>query len=258
MRLTREREEWAVVHLARSTYQLLSNAWHETPPMARQNWFRWMTIGSLAAAAVTALAVVFARWLAAAGMLEPERELLERFAASNALPYSWAIWIESPGNAVILWPVVLLMLIVTAKRHQIFRGLTLLAGFALADAIVILGWTMWKRGRPTFIAGGHASPSDTFSAFPSGHVVQAIVVYGLLIWFWSRVARPRERILAWTLFAGIVIAIGASRLRLGAHWPSDIAAALIIGSVLVSFLIKAVIAGETEAVRPGNGPRARE
>lgn len=244
-RLTREQREWAAVHLARSTVQLLINSWKEAPSPARRKWLGRFLVGFLCSLAATVLLVFLARWLALRGVLDFERPFLERFAASSFLPYSWAIWIESPGNSVILWPLVLLMLVVFAKRRHIFRGLALLGGFALADVIVLSGWMLWKRERPAFIDGGHASPSESFSAFPSGHVVQAIVAYGLLIWFWSRVARPRERIFAWALLCVIVAAVAVSRLRLGAHWPSDIVAALIIGSLWLLFLIRAVEAGES-------------
>lgn len=203
-----------------------------------------LVVGFVVSAAATAALVGIARTLAARGALAFERPLLERFAHADVLPFSWAIWIESPGNAVILWPLVLLSVIACAWRRKTFRALTLLAGFALTDALVLIGWTSWNRRRPDFIAGGAASPTESFSAFPSGHVAQTMVAYGLLIWFWSRVARPRERVFAWGVFVLLNLAVGVSRIRLGAHWPSDVVAGAVVGGMWLYFLIAAVRAGE--------------
>ena len=62
-------------------------------------------------------------------------------------------------------------------------------------------------------------------AFPSGHVVRAVLVFGLAA-PWLNVRRWRP----WTA-AGIVVAmvIGFSRVYLDVHWPSDVAGGLLLG-----------------------------
>jgi len=58
-------------------------------------------------------------------------------------------------------------------------------------------------------------------AFPSGHASHVGGMMGALTWIF-----PRHKKIFWTSGAGIV----ATRLIVLAHWPSDIAAGLIIGT----------------------------
>jgi membrane-associated phospholipid phosphatase len=90
------------------------------------------------------------------------------------------------------------------------------------------------------IANGIASPG--LHSFPSGHVVVSVTMYGLIFYLWCRASR------SW-VERGIAIAFGtvwlgliaASRLTLGAHWPSDIIAGFILG---VLWLITVILALE--------------
>lgn len=71
-------------------------------------------------------------------------------------------------------------------------------------------------------------------SFPSGHAIQVVAIVGFL----PLVVRvlTRNRVIFWASWLGfmiIVAAVGLSRVRLGAHWPSDIAASYLIGSALV-------------------------
>ena len=63
-------------------------------------------------------------------------------------------------------------------------------------------------------------PSDKFS-FPSGHTAAAFVMASLLTAFYPPVA-----LVAYPL----ALAIGASRVTLGVHYPSDIVAGAVLGS----------------------------
>ncbi len=68
------------------------------------------------------------------------------------------------------------------------------------------------------------APLDEFS-FPSGHTLHA-VAFGL-------VAMAHYPALAWGLVP-FVASVGASRVVLGLHYPSDVAAATLIGAALAS------------------------
>jgi len=118
------------------------------------------------------------------------------------------------------------------------------AAFLLAKVLVFSGWSMWERARPDFINDGIGVPAG-LGSYPSGHIVQLVAVYGLLFWFWARESRSWvERGIAWLLLIILVVATAAARLRVGAHWPSDLVAGAVIGAAL----LVAVIVAERVAV----------
>jgi undecaprenyl-diphosphatase len=83
------------------------------------------------------------------------------------------------------------------------------------------------RDRPDLerMVGGHG-PS-----FPSGHVMAAVAVWGLLPLVVGLFTR--SRVAWWTsvvVAAGLIVAIAGSRVYLGVHWASDVTAGLLLGS----------------------------
>jgi membrane-associated phospholipid phosphatase len=244
-RATKQPGEWHIVHVLRRTLWHIDEGWDALDERHQRRWYAYMLGGLLALLAVTLLLVFIARAIDDRGLLAWERPFLEWLERESPVPFSWAIWLESPGNAIILWPVVLVSAGAAAWRRRPLVALTLIAGFALLDAAVVLGWNVWERMRPDFIGGGVASPHGSFSAFPSGHVSQTLVAYGLLVHLWLEQTRHRgERVLAWTLLALLTAMVGFGRLRLGAHWPSDVVAGAIVGGFWLAMLVFALRKGE--------------
>ncbi|KAF1008449.1 MAG: Phosphatidylglycerophosphatase B [Luteibacter sp.] len=88
---------------------------------------------------------------------------------------------------------------------------------------VLKRWT--KRPRPFRACPGviaHVPPLDEFS-FPSGHTLQAVA--------FTVVAVAHYPVLG-PFLIGFAALIGASRVVLGLHYPSDVAAATLIGGSL--------------------------
>jgi undecaprenyl-diphosphatase len=69
-------------------------------------------------------------------------------------------------------------------------------------------------------------------SFPSGHVMFFINFYGLLIYLLStnwRSGKRRNALIA--VCTSLIASIGPSRVYLGAHWPSDVIAGYLYGSL---------------------------
>ena len=119
-----------------------------------------------------------------------------------------------------------------------------LTAIAFAALAVLSLKLMLKLPRPIDVYSG----ADAYS-FPSGHATMSVVIYGYLAVLGAHDLAVRWR---WLPYAGATLLIGAiafSRLYLGAHWLSDVAAGLGLGVAGVSVI---AIARERH-VQPSKG-----
>jgi undecaprenyl-diphosphatase len=100
-------------------------------------------------------------------------------------------------------------------------------GTAAVGAIGLNYWMkmLFFRARPALwdwiIDAAHYS-------FPSGHAMGAMVIYGFIGYILAQqFPQSRRQIIALTVT--LIVAIGFSRLYLGVHWPSDVAAGYAAG-----------------------------
>jgi membrane-associated phospholipid phosphatase len=69
-------------------------------------------------------------------------------------------------------------------------------------------------------------------SFPSGHTMAATLIYGLLAGFSLHLFKEtRWRVLAFGAAATLVLAVGFSRVALGAHYLTDVLGAMAIGAI---------------------------
>jgi undecaprenyl-diphosphatase len=98
----------------------------------------------------------------------------------------------------------------------------LLAAAAIGSGLLVASALKYgfSRERPDLVP--HGSYVYT-SSFPSGHSMLAAVTYLTLAALLMRV-QPRLRLKAYTLVLAVLLTlgIGASRVYLGVHWPSDV------------------------------------
>ena len=135
--------------------------------------------------------------------------------------------------AVAVLSIVMLSLVLWASRR---RADSLAALLVLAAEAINLGLkAVVDRPRPEFslltsLQSGHS--------FPSGHSLHAIVLFGLLIVMVGELIEPpRISRSIQALLCLLVLTVGASRVYLGAHWPSDVIGAYVIGGLsLVAIL----------------------
>lgn len=103
---------------------------------------------------------------------------------------------------------------------------TMLGAFLLNQVLK----SVFQRERPDFISDSVQIES---SSFPSSHAMLGAALYLLLAAIAAReIAEPRIRVAIFLLGAGIVVAVGCSRVYLGAHWPSDVLAGWALGAAL--------------------------
>lgn len=75
-------------------------------------------------------------------------------------------------------------------------------------------------------------------AFPSGHAIYAITIYGMIAALLSMVSRQRQRRLAMWVGATLIVAlVGSSRIYLGAHWLTDVVGGYILGVAWLIILL---------------------
>jgi membrane-associated phospholipid phosphatase len=116
----------------------------------------------------------------------------------------------------------------------------------LGGALLDLGLKdFFQRERPLFRDG---YIDTTSKSFPSGHSMGSLIGYGLLAYILVLVLpRAWMRVVAVSGSAVLVLAIGCSRIYLGAHYFSDVLGGYTVGGVWLVFCITAL---ETIRRRP--------
>jgi undecaprenyl-diphosphatase len=108
-----------------------------------------------------------------------------------------------------------------------------------------------ERTRPS--TAGALTSAHGFS-YPSGHTQAATVAYSaiMLVVGWQ-LCRPGPRLrCASTMFVAAIIAgVGASRVLLGAHWPSDVLGGWLLGGAWVAAATMVLARRQMRRVRHG-------
>lgn len=241
-------QRWVLLQGIRETIELFARSWGRLPRQAWQTWLRVLVLGWLGSCLLM-LALV---WLARA-LIGDETALFQQVVALIPFSFHAAIWIETPGNSVFMIPVMIGAAVVAARSGRPLQALSIIAAFGLIDTIILLGWFSWDRARPTLVYDGIAAPG--FHSFPSGHIAQTICMYGLFGYLWMRAtARWSERLFVAVLLVLLIGAVGLSRLRLGAHWPSDILAGALVGLAWLLTIVVALRRAEAVQARTTTAP----
>jgi membrane-associated phospholipid phosphatase len=85
----------------------------------------------------------------------------------------------------------------------------------------------FHRVRPAAFFG-LTSPANY--SFPSGHAVTSVAIYGMLAALLA--ARIRSRVIRralWAAAALLILSVGATRIYLGVHWPTDVLGGFLAG-----------------------------
>ena len=125
------------------------------------------------------------------------------------------------------------------------HGLTAIF-LALANSVNLVNFIVKRvvrRERPT-AERVHVARLIHEPSFPSGHVLRAVIAYGLLAFVIRRLSpSPRIRALAVAGAVAIIVLVSFDRLYLDVHWESDVIGGLFLGAI-------ALLAGTVWLDRP--------
>jgi undecaprenyl-diphosphatase len=176
------------------------------------------------------------RWIAQHQYPLVQQSMLEVTALGTGVVVAMVIFVA----ALFLW----------LNKHKHSAVLLLVANFGgmVLNNLLKLGF---DRPRPQVFKWGTYAAS---SSFPSGHAMSSVIVYGTVAYLAARLQQRRaSRALTLTFAALIILLICASRMYLGVHYPSDIAAGLIIGLAWAGFCMAILEAAHLYAKR--NAPQ---
>lgn len=141
----------------------------------------------------------------------------------------WLLTVAADPGAMTAFTVLAVTLLSVRGRAR--PAMVLAAAMALSTGAAQAIKALVARPRPP-VSPLIAFP-DTMS-FPSGHTVAATVLFGCLAVFLVRSGAPRATRVAGAIgLVSIAVLVGASRVWLGVHWPTDVLAGWALGAAFV-------------------------
>jgi membrane-associated phospholipid phosphatase len=161
------------------------------------------------------------------------------------------------GSTSVLLPLVLVIAdLLVWRRRFVLAGLLVLAW---GGSIGLYDLTKPVVNRPRPPVSVHLATAAG-SSFPSGHATQSLATFAALAAVVAVLWRP-ARVAGWVVAALVVAGVGWSRVYLGMHWATDVAAGWLIGAAWVTAMIafagaaRALIAGMSQQRGDSAGPR---
>lgn len=107
----------------------------------------------------------------------------------------------------------------------------LVVGIGGTATVVFLLKELATRTRPPAALQAY---TETGFSFPSGHASMSLAFYGFLAYLaYKTFPESRYRVATITIAGGLVWLIGFSRVYLGVHYPSDVAAGFVIAAIFL-------------------------
>jgi membrane-associated phospholipid phosphatase len=201
---------------------------------------RWLTL----AFAFTLLALPLTVAARGPGVLPGDVEITRAIQAWPSLALDQlALIFTTIGRAWPGEPLIAAAIVVSLLLRGVRRAAAFIAVAALAGSINVLTKMIVASPRPTTdlvqviqIANG--------SGFPSGHAFSATLLYGAIGIVLPTIVSNQMayRLARWVI---VLVALGIcwSRIRLGAHWPSDVLGGILWGMVALSLLTALFLPG---------------
>ena len=195
-----------------------------------------MTRKTLIRVAVTLAALLLLLiWFVWAGRANkfdlPLREALLAFDPPNAVD----IWrgITFLGSGLVITALTVVCVIIFAARAEWQAARQII--YVMAGAVGVENGLKWivHRARPDEVFP-HTMPSSY--SFPSGHALFAMAFYISVAMIVGHRLNDKARTALWVAAVSLVILIGASRIFLGVHYPSDVMGSYIAAGLWIVLL----------------------
>ncbi len=135
--------------------------------------------------------------------------------------------ITSLGSTFVLTFVVAAAFLYLAAARRERLGFLLVASASLAGLSSSMMKQLTSRARPDLVEPGMV---EVTNSFPSGHAFLSAAILLTLAGLIARTAKTdARRIVIMSVAVLIVFLVGISRIYLGVHWPSDVAAGWCLG-----------------------------
>ncbi|HEX6558152.1 MAG TPA: phosphatase PAP2 family protein [Longimicrobiales bacterium] len=230
---------WAAGTLAARLHDTFHADWRRVGAEQRRAWARLVLAGIITTAVLLLAMIVVMRRITAGSNHFPWEEVALRHIEQGPIGFGTALWLQTLGSDFMLLAVVVPTAMLAISRHRPLFAASILLALITMDALVRIGWFAYARHRPDIIAQGLAAPG--FHSFPSGHTAKTVVIYGLLMAQWIRASRSgAEQTVAVIVGLAITVVVPYGRLRMGAHWPTDILGGYVVGAAWLVFLLLAL------------------
>lgn len=166
---------------------------------------------------------------------------------------SWAGF--SPQSFII--PFIIIVTIYALGYH--WEAAVSIIAVLSVEGLNLLLKSLVHRARPS-IDMVHVTTLLTSYSFPSGHVMFYTGFFGFICFLLFTLLKPSwMRTVLLIVFGGQVVLVGISRIYLGQHWASDVAAAYLLGGLCLigyihfyrwgksRFFVKQPVAAEKQA-----------
>jgi membrane-associated phospholipid phosphatase len=211
----------------------------------------------LIAAAGLAVVYVALTMAIAAGMLNTlDRQVLQGMASLWSEPLHPLFQAIAELGGLELTTLLTIALAIFLVRRGFGADAWVVLAFVVAQVLELLYKANLQHLGPPRTVSHTDGPSITelFSgsgplanSFPSGHVVRAVVVYGLIAFAIQRLTLwPLARRLAVPVATALILLVAFDRLYLDVHWESDVIGGLLLGAI-------ALLAGTIWLDRPVSG-----
>lgn len=172
----------------------------------------------------------------------------------EALPVSWFDQVAHAANVIgagwIGFTVLTAIALILVLLARSFRAVVLLVAASLLRLVVFPLKALVDSARPTpdLVTVAEVQPDP---GFPSGHAFGATVLFGTL-WLVMPTLVPNRILCTFLRIAALAaIALTAvARVRVGAHWPSDVVGGILWGGTVLA-LLAAAIAAVVPVAAPG-------